>query len=214
MKSKTKVLFVTLSAIVIALCVLTVNLYKSQRELKQTISNAEKTANLIDEKNIPAVKASFVSYNDEDNFVDAAEKTVNTVVHIKTEVVSKGNSYYDFFGSLIEQLYGGGHMQMPNSVSVAYGSGVVISPDGYIVTNNHVVENATKEQCAEIAKVRWFIDVGDDDFLFDNNMDFIKAMRSKRIPYQLRVREGGHTWQYWQQALYIALPFVSENFGK
>lgn len=84
------------------------------------------------------------------------------------------------------------------------------------VANNNitVVENATKEQCAEIAKVRWFIDVGDDDFLFDNNMDFIKAMRSKRIPYQLRVREGGHTWQYWQDALRIALPFVSETFGK
>lgn len=84
------------------------------------------------------------------------------------------------------------------------------------VANNNItaIENATKEQCAGIAKVRWFIDVGDDDFLFDNNMEFIKAMRSKRIPYQLRVREGGHTWQYWQEALYIALPFVSENFGK
>ena len=84
------------------------------------------------------------------------------------------------------------------------------------VANNNItaVENATKEQCAEIAKVRWFIDVGDDDFLFDNNMEFIKAMRTRRIPYQLRVREGGHTWQYWQQALHIALPFVSESFGK
>lgn len=84
------------------------------------------------------------------------------------------------------------------------------------VANNNItaIENATKEKCAEIAKVRWFIDVGDDDFLFDNNMEFIKAMRTKRIPYQLRVREGGHTWQYWQQALYIALPFVSESFGK
>ena len=84
------------------------------------------------------------------------------------------------------------------------------------VANNNItaIENATKEQCAGIAKVRWFIDVGDDDFLFDNNMEFIKAMRSKRIPYQLRVRDGGHTWQYWQQALYIALPFVSESLGK
>ena len=84
------------------------------------------------------------------------------------------------------------------------------------VANNNItaVENATGEQCPNIASVRWFIDVGDDDFLFDNNMEFVKAMRSKRIPYQLRVREGGHTWQYWQEALYIALPFVSETFGK
>lgn len=92
MKSKTKVLFVTLGAIVIALCVLTVNLYVSQREMKQVMANAEIQTNIIDENNIPAVKASFVSYNGEDNFVDAAEKTVNTVVHIKTEVVSKGTA--------------------------------------------------------------------------------------------------------------------------
>lgn len=83
------------------------------------------------------------------------------------------------------------------------------------VANNNIkaVEDATEEQRARISSVRWFIDVGDDDFLFDNNMDFIKAMRQKRIPYQLRVRDGGHTWQYWQDALRMALPFVSEGFG-
>ena len=79
--------------------------------------------------------------------------------------------------------------------------------------NITAIEEATQEQCAEIASVRWFIDVGDDDFLFDNNMEFIKAMRQKRIPYQLRVRDGAHVWQYWQDALRIALPFVSEGFG-
>ena len=79
--------------------------------------------------------------------------------------------------------------------------------------NIEAVRNATAEECRELATVRWFIDVGDDDFLFDNNMDFVKEMRRKRIPYQLRVRDGGHTWQYWQEALYIALPFISEGFG-
>ena len=77
------------------------------------------------------------------NFADAAEKTVNTVVHIQAEIVTRGNSYYDFFGPLLEQLYGG-RIQVPDNVSVGFGSGVVISPDGYIVTNNHVVENARK----------------------------------------------------------------------
>lgn len=79
--------------------------------------------------------------------------------------------------------------------------------------NIAIVESADMAMCSEIASVRWFIDVGDKDFLFDNNMDFIRAMRRQRIPYQLRVREGGHTWQYWQEALYIALPFVSGGFG-
>ncbi len=85
-----------------------------------------------------------------------------------------------------------------------------------VVAHNNIaiVENATKEQRDSIASVRWFIDVGDDDFLFDNNMDFIRAMRKQRVRYQLRVRDGGHSWQYWQEALYIALPFISEGFGK
>lgn len=143
MKNKTKALFLTLCAALIALSILTINLYSSQKEIKQSIANAEMRLSSDNESTVPSVKANYVSYEDGDNFVDAAEKTVNTVVHIKTEVVSKGNSYYDFFGSLLEQLYGG-QMQMPNNVSVAYGSGVVISPDGYIVTNNHVVEGASK----------------------------------------------------------------------
>lgn len=76
------------------------------------------------------------------DFTEAAEKSVNTVVHIRTEIVTS-NSYYDFFGPLLEQLYGG-KIQVPDNVSVGFGSGVVISPDGYIVTNNHVVEGARK----------------------------------------------------------------------
>ena len=95
----------------------------------------------------------------------------------------------------------------PNSRRVAFMRSVI--------DNNNIeyVRNAAEQQCKDIATVRWFIDVGDDDFLFDNNMDFIKEMRKKRIPYQLRVRDGGHTWQYWQEALEMALPFVSEGFG-
>ncbi len=73
------------------------------------------------------------------DFVDAAERSVNAVVHIKTEIVQKSNSYNDFFGAFLEHIYGG---QLPSNTMVAYGSGVVISPDGYIVTNNHVVEGA------------------------------------------------------------------------
>ncbi len=85
-----------------------------------------------------------------------------------------------------------------------------------VVEHNNItiVENASKELRDSIASVRWFIDVGDDDFLLENNFDFIKALRKQRIRHQLRVRDGGHTWQYWQQALRIALPFISEGFEK
>lgn len=143
MKSKTKLLFVGFGAVLIALSVLTVSLYLSQREMKQSLKNAEIQTCSMPEKYPPAVRANYMSSAEGDNFVEAAENTVNAVVHIRTEIISRGNSYYDFFGSLLEQLYGG-QMQVPNNVSVGYGSGVVISPDGYIVTNNHVVEGANK----------------------------------------------------------------------
>lgn len=143
MKNKTKFLFVTLSVLLAALSVLTINLYLSQRDMKKSLADAELRQTSMNESQAPMLRASFMTNDEGESFVDAAEKTVNTVVHIRTEIVSKGNSYYDFFGSLLEQLYGG-QMQVPNNVSVGYGSGVVISPDGYIVTNNHVVEGASK----------------------------------------------------------------------
>ena len=79
-----------------------------------------------------------VSAQSRPDFVDAAESSVNAVVHIKTTIIQKTSSYYDFFGAFWEHLYGVPGQTQTNTV-VAYGSGVVITPDGYIVTNNHVV---------------------------------------------------------------------------
>ena len=90
----------------------------------------------------------------------------------------------------------------------------------------HLTYTANKYSCVEYVKnadeatkqalrtVAWYVDCGDDDFLFDCNMDFIAAMRKAGVPYQLRVRDGAHTWEYWHSALYEALPFVSRVFGK
>lgn len=83
------------------------------------------------------------------------------------------------------------------------------------VTENHCVkfvENADEATKEKLRTIRWFVDCGDDDFLFDVNMDFYKAMRNAQISCQLRVRDGGHDWEYWHSALYNALPFVSRGF--
>lgn len=60
--------------------------------------------------------------------------------------------------------------------------------------------------------IRWFIDCGDDDFLFEGNSLLHIAMRKKEIPHEYRVRQGGHTWTYWRESLPVVLQFVSDAF--
>ena len=86
-------------------------------------------------------RAAFAFAPNTPDFVDAAERSVDAVVHIMTKVVRQSSTYDDFFGALLGQIYGYPG-QTRNNTMVAYGSGVVLTPDGYIVTNNHVVEGA------------------------------------------------------------------------
>lgn len=60
--------------------------------------------------------------------------------------------------------------------------------------------------------VRWFIDCGDDDFLFEGNSLVHIAMRKKGIPHEFRIRQGGHTWTYWRESLPVVLSFISDAF--
>lgn len=57
--------------------------------------------------------------------------------------------------------------------------------------------------------VHWFIDCGDKDFTYDANIDLISAFRRQGIPYEFRVKGGGHDWNYWRPALRDALIYVS-----
>ncbi|MFM7022407.1 MAG: Do family serine endopeptidase [Flavobacteriales bacterium] len=73
------------------------------------------------------------------DFTQAAELTLNSVVHIKTlskQDVQYIDPFQGFFGNPYQQ-------RMPQEVA-ASGSGVIISADGYIATNNHVVNGATE----------------------------------------------------------------------
>ena len=66
----------------------------------------------------------------------------------------------------------------------------------------------------EISSVRWYIDCGDDDFLFEGNSLVHIAMRKKEIPHEYRVRDGSHGWSYWREALPEILEFVSSGFHR
>jgi len=103
----------------------------------------EKTnyAVVTDKSEIPFLTTSNkpVSYKgngiNEVDFTIAAENTVNAVVHVKNLTLNSSS------GSLLDFFYGSESRQIPQ---IGTGSGVIISPDGYIVTNNHVIAKANE----------------------------------------------------------------------
>jgi Do/DeqQ family serine protease len=99
---------------------------------------------MVIEKTVEIKPATYNSANDNEiissientNFTIAAEKTINVVVHVKN------TSYKTVRDPFSEFFYGQGSGIKQYS-QIGTGSGVVISSDGYIVTNNHVIKNAT-----------------------------------------------------------------------
>lgn len=89
----------------------------------------------------PAIPVSFNSRTssaagNSPDFVMAAEKSLNAVVHIKTTTAQTNNLSYNPF----EQFFYG-HSGKPY-IQEGSGSGVILSDDGYVVTNNHVINGA------------------------------------------------------------------------
>ena len=72
-----------------------------------------------------------------------------------------------------------------------------------------LIENMPEDQKKA---VRWYIDCGDDDFLYEGNSLVHIAMRKKEIPHEYRVRDGVHSWVYWRAALPTVLEYVSMAF--
>jgi len=106
------------------------------------------------------------------DFVEAAEKSIDAVVHVKnTSIVSDDFSYLDYFY---------GRNRKPQN-RVGTGSGVIVSPDGFIITNNHVIEDATKIEVTTNDNLRYEAKlVGTDPY---TDIAVLKILTQKPLPY-------------------------------
>lgn len=107
------------------------------------------------------------------DFVDAADKAVHSVVHVKNV------SYRTISNPILEYYYGyrGGQQQE----QIGTGSGVIISEDGYIVTNNHVIKDAQNiEITLNTGKSYKAKLIGTDDKM---DISLLKIDADEKLPY-------------------------------
>lgn len=111
----------------------------------QLLQEKESSSNtgLVEQQIIPenALPATPVSYTGNTSiagvdFTDAAEKTVHSVVHVINKTVARAPM------SMTDVWAG----RVPYREAIGTGSGVIITPDGYIITNNHVIKNSNHLQ--------------------------------------------------------------------
>ena len=104
------------------------------------------------------------------NFTEAAEKSVHAVVHVKNTAISSGiNSIADLFNGTKRQQ------------QIGTGSGVIISSDGYIVTNNHVIDGATDLEITLNNRKKYKATlIGTDS---KNDIALLKIDAEKILPY-------------------------------
>lgn len=114
------------------------NIQQTEVDSKAVVPGAVQPASLTDTYNLSTEENA--NCNGYTNLTPASEKGVETVVHITTEFVREEITYDPF----MQLFYGEDAYKIRKRHGMASGSGVIVSPEGYIVTNNHVVQDASK----------------------------------------------------------------------
>lgn len=107
------------------------------------------------------------------NLIDAAEQAIKSVVHIKSKYLS--NEIYGYY----DPFYGKRFFNQPKE-NFASGSGVIISQDGYIITNRHVINNAEEIEVVLNDKRTYNADILGEDPKSDLALLKIQA---KNLPF-------------------------------
>ena len=77
---------------------------------------------------------------------------------------------------------------------------------------NNPLQLVENMKAKDLNSVRWYIDCGDDDFLYKSNSLMHIKMRGKNVKHEFRIRDGGHSWSYWRASLPKVLEFISDHF--
>jgi len=65
-----------------------------------------------------------------------------------------------------------------------------------------------------LKQVRWYLDCGDDDFLYEGNAALHMIFRDRGIPHENRMRDGAHNWTYWRTGITDGLKFIGQSFHR
>jgi enterochelin esterase-like enzyme len=76
------------------------------------------------------------------------------------------------------------------------------------------LDQARTKSVDELKKVRYYLDCGDDDFLFKGNAALHVVLGDRKVPHEFRVRDGGHTWTYWRTGIVDGLAFIGQSFHR
>lgn len=79
---------------------------------------------------------------------------------------------------------------------------------------NNVIHLARTLPEESLKKVRYYIDCGDEDFLYKGNALMWILLMDRKIPHEFRVRNGAHTWSYWRDGVVDALQFIGQSFHR
>ncbi len=81
-----------------------------------------------------------------------------------------------------------------------------------LLNANHPIILIEKQSKEDLNSVKWYLDCGDDDYLYEDSSLLHLAMKKKGVEHEYRVRDGAHNWNYWKGSLPKVLGFVSINF--
>ncbi|MBX3241744.1 MAG: hypothetical protein KIT80_12225 [Chitinophagaceae bacterium] len=79
---------------------------------------------------------------------------------------------------------------------------------------NSILRIIEEKNGAELNKVKYWIDCGDDDFLSGGNALLHVALRKKLVNHEYRMRDGKHDWTYWRTGITDALAFIGQSFRR